>query len=559
MSNETTLSSNNLSFKTSGVEDVILTRTANAHATFSSDSIPGTVRLSGLTNPTDLQDAATKDYVDKSNVTQYELVVQKNPLPGQFSTIEAALGSITDSSLSKPYLVSVGPGIYVENQLVVPTYVSVKGSSINPTVVRNAIPNQHLFVMSEVTELSFMTLEGTEGSVSPGAGAGYAAVYAEDVGDFAQLHKISIYGFDVGVKNKSIANDSIIYTEYVDVNGDYTYGIYNDSGTSSSMAFTSLENTFTFESANVGTKYAVLNNGATASMEITACNFTGAPSMSGVVMTNGGTVTIDAATFQNFDNNAIWSQNTGSGVNLKINAPSFIDCTLDFSIDNVGTTGYFFGNSPRDNYFIAEGSDFFIAGVDNNVVNVSEKGGDFTSIKDAVDSITDSSITNIYIVKIGPGIYIEDPIVLKQGIFLVGSFLNGTTLVPTSPSNRILTTVDGSYVRDLYFTGATDGGTAVYFQGTNGIGSLVRDCSFGDNYTQVEVFGTTASTTIVVDRCAILGSCHTVIKATNTGTVLTRLTASNIFYRRLVPTMCTYFLRAEGQNVQVNVSASRIR
>jgi len=51
-----------LVFYTSGVNDVTLTKTANSHATWSSSS--GTVLLSGVTDPVNPQDTATKNYVD---------------------------------------------------------------------------------------------------------------------------------------------------------------------------------------------------------------------------------------------------------------------------------------------------------------------------------------------------------------------------------------------------------------------------------------------------------------------------------------------------------------
>jgi hypothetical protein len=556
MSVISTLEADSLIFTTSGIEDIKLTNTSNGHATFSSNA--GNVRLSGITNPTALQDAATKDYVDKNNVIQYQLDVQKNPTVGQFGSIKAALDSILISGPGMPYLVNVGPGIFEEDQMTVPTYVSVKGSSINPTVVKPNVPGQYLFIMSTVTELSFMTLEGITGSVSPGAGTGYSAVYCEDVGDFAQLHKVSISGFDIGIKNKSITTDSILYSEYVDIDGDFSYGIVNESSTSPETfeASMSLENTFLYPSTNT-IKTSVLNNGVNSKLSISACSLTGGSGMSGVVMKNGGIVTIDATTFEDYTADAILSENTGDGVDLKINAPSFINCVRDFSIENAGTTGYFFGNSPRDNHFIISGSAFFVAGVDNNVINVSEKGGDFSSIKAAVDSIVGASISNVYIVKIGPGIYVEDTIVLSEGIFLLGSFLNGTTVVPSDPDNKIIVACDGSYIRDLYLTGATGTtGVAIYFEGTTGLGTLARDCSFGSNTVQVEAYGAAVTTAIVVDRCAVLGNCETVFKATNTGTVPTRFTADNVLYRKLTPTICTYFIYAEGTGVLFNSLAT---
>lgn len=43
-----------------------------------------------------------------------------------------------------------------------------------------------------------------------------------------------------------------------------------------------------------------------------------------------------------------------------------------------------------------------------NIITVGKSGADFTSVKAAVDSITDASETNPYLVRIGPGTYEED-------------------------------------------------------------------------------------------------------------------------------------------------------
>lgn len=73
MSNESILGLSNLSFKTAGVNDVVLTRTNNAHATFSSSG--GNVRISGVLNPTSAQDAATKNYVDTLTATAVPVTI----------------------------------------------------------------------------------------------------------------------------------------------------------------------------------------------------------------------------------------------------------------------------------------------------------------------------------------------------------------------------------------------------------------------------------------------------------------------------------------------------
>ena len=66
-----------------------------------------------------------------------------------------------------------------------------------------------------------------------------------------------------------------------------------------------------------------------------------------------------------------------------------------------------------------------------NIIQV-KKGtpgiGEFSSIKDAVDSITTSSTTNQFLIKVGPGVYVEDTITMKTGISIISDSL-GTSRV----------------------------------------------------------------------------------------------------------------------------------
>ncbi len=521
--------------------------------------------LSGLNNPSGPLDAANKQYVDSlisdPASIQYEIIVQKSPVDGQFSTIEEAINSIIDASITKPYCILVGPGIYDENELVVPNYVSIKGSTINTTIVRPIVPNQYLFVLGTMTELSFMTLQGISGSVSPGPGAGYAAIYCEDVGDYSQLHKLSIFDFDICLENystPSAVQGSTLYVEYVDVNGDYSYSVKNHSGTIATeyQAYTSLENFFTYPSTST-VKTAILNDGTNTILECTACNFQGSTNMRGILSKNGGSLIVASSTFKNFDNTAIYSENTGLGASIKVDACTFDSCTLDFDIQNTNTSGFFFGNSPRNNHFIVSGSNFYMASEDNNIINVAKKGGDYTSIKEAVDSITNSSPTNVYLVRIGPGIFIEDTITLSPGIFLFGYYLNATTIVPSNVNSTIIVLSDFSYIKDVYLTGATGiNGIAASFTGTTGLGTLIRDCAFGSNTTNIKIFGDTVPTLIVVDRCSMIGNFTECFVITNNSGIQTRVTMSNIFYRDLVVPVATNFLRATGLGISVNVLSS---
>src|SRR5690606_11663606 len=58
---------------------------------------------------------------------------------GDFTTITAALASITDATAERPYRVDVAPGVYEENAPVtVPDSVRLSGAGMGITVVRRA-------------------------------------------------------------------------------------------------------------------------------------------------------------------------------------------------------------------------------------------------------------------------------------------------------------------------------------------------------------------------------------------------------------------------------------
>ena len=77
-------------------------------------------------------------------------------------------------------------------------------------------------------------------------------------------------------------------------------------------------------------------------------------------------------------------------------------------------------------------ADFYVIPVTKkaeHVILVAKKGGDFSDVKAAMDSITDASEINRYLVYVGPGVYtVTAPIHLKAWVTLKGSGENATLL-----------------------------------------------------------------------------------------------------------------------------------
>jgi pectin methylesterase-like acyl-CoA thioesterase len=56
--------------------------------------------------------------------------VRTSPGPGEFSTIQAAIASITDNSPTKPYVVDVDPGTWtITTTIVMKPYVNLQGAT----------------------------------------------------------------------------------------------------------------------------------------------------------------------------------------------------------------------------------------------------------------------------------------------------------------------------------------------------------------------------------------------------------------------------------------------
>jgi len=145
----------------------------------------------------------------------------------------------------------------------------------------------------------------------------------------------------------------------------------------------------------------------------------------------------------------------------------------------------------------------------SNVVVVASSGGDYTSIQAAIDSITDASASNPYLVWVAPGVYTEQ-VAMKSHVHLRGagqeatvitSNVGNTTWPPDQPTVGLASDVS---LRDLSIlnTGAGPSDTALVASGGTER-ALVADVTAttqgagGHNYTIVLIG---PGTDIAVDR-----------------------------------------------------------
>lgn len=185
----------------------------------------------------------------------------------------------------------------------------------------------------------------------------------------------------------------------------------------------------------------------------------------------------------------------------------------------------------------------------------------FNSIKDAVDSITDASATNPYIVQVGPGVYVEDTITMKDYVWVEGSEQDQTVIEVNGPGKHVIVGADNSGISKCRLHGAvTNTFAAVFYQsltGTTNTAFFVEDCRFGQNDNLVIADATFAASAVFVDNCKF-GSIYQFnhgFLARVGGRVIVR----NSTTTGLTAPMPDYVFKATGAGSQIVVNGAQVR
>lgn len=397
---------------------------------------------------------------------------------GDFTSIAAAVDSITDAAIDKPYLVLVGAGEFIEPQINLQPYISIAGLSIASSII---IPdgNHHVFNCARFSEISFLSINGIGAS-------GKAAIYANDIGDFSQAHKITIDNCDIGILVEAATQDTIFYAEYVDINGQFTHAakMYSPNAF---RAICTAENFYTFPDVS-NTADQIVVDGNQSEIILSAATLNGSGSCKGITLFNDAHLEIKATLLASFTN-AI--ETDAASTSEILAAGNLFDAnTLDINILSATAFGHLTGFVDHAKLYINPACSFFIAGKDLNIVTVAKRGGDHTSIADAINNITDSSITNRYIIKVGPGVFIEPLIDLtaKPYITIEGVSITGTVIEPDADNHHVFDIGAFNDITNLTIKNAGSGFAAINMDSVCDTGEYSRchrieiiDCDIGIN------------------------------------------------------------------------------
>ena len=176
--------------------------------------------------------AGFADGVDNGSVYQNVRVVAKSG--GDFTSIQAALDSITDASAANPYLIHIAPGVYSET-VTMKAYVDIEGSgelNTKITQVGSAVFTGTVLGANNA-ELRFLTVENTGGFAT--------AVAIYNNGASPRLTHISAIASGGGTSTTGVSNtnDSSPSMTNVSVSASGTkFNIYGVSNNASSPTMT---------------------------------------------------------------------------------------------------------------------------------------------------------------------------------------------------------------------------------------------------------------------------------------------------------------------------------
>lgn len=399
------------------------------------------------------------------------VIVTQNPGSGQYSSIRAAVLSIPTLGPYQPtdanrYAVLVYAGEYQETATIdIPSWVYITGIDMGACkVVGGAF---HLFNFSENSGVAFLTIYDVEDP--------YNALRMDDTGDFTLTHKLDIYDCPNAVYCSASTKDSQVYLEYTSTNNTQNHSIHTETDNGFIIQL-SIENYFIAGHANIG-------------VHLTGNSLLLAQSC--VFQSDGTGICVQVEDESDCTIRSCWMQDWEKGVyvppallasNVLLSGILFTDCVWNIYIDDANTTGNFSGYSEYTKNYIINGSPFFITSQDVQIVTVAQKGGNFNSVKAANDYITDASASKVYVVYVGPGIYTEDPIVMKPYVSIIGFIRTSCTLQGSGVAvgDNLITLASNSTVRGLTLTTSTTVNSNIfYFPGGAGIYRIV-DCTYGN-------------------------------------------------------------------------------
>jgi hypothetical protein len=500
----------------------------------------------------------TRNYSSINNLDN-TITVALSGGSADFTSIKSAVDSITGATSANTYTVKVAGGVYNENPFTIPSWVAVVGDSSISTIVQAIDSSQTLINLSDQSAIFDCQIQGCTGtnvaaivyssSTTPQSSA---ISYVENVRFGSNYTHAKVVAY--GGANIIMQCSNVKYGGYPFTIGFYTTNNGSGIGRMQLRNVTSTNGGITTTSGLIFAK----TDAASCGFIVNGCLLTkavGTAAGTGFYVENGGFLRLTAVNFQRWAV-GIDAPQIGSAPSIDAIALNFENNTIDVNIAHSGATGKIQGTDNFLKTLININAPIYEVNQDPRQIIVAKKGGDFTSIKSAVDYLIASgntSISNRFVITIGPGIFYENEIDLTQTpyVSIVGSNIQTTQILPNSNSQHILKIGQNNEVSFLSFSGAGSGYAGIYCYDIGDFGQAHK-CSFTDCDTNVWVEAVTQDTKFFGEYLDFNGSYTYGTKVISTNNFVALANMEN-YYNFPIGTGVTYCNYATGSGATLSI------
>jgi hypothetical protein len=469
---------------------------------------------------------------------------------GDFNSVNDALASITDNSLTNRYTILVGPGLFIEQQITLKQYVNIIGNGASSTILQAADPNDHFIIGVKNSMLKNCVL------TMPSIVSDNALIYY-NTPDGTLTNTMGITDCTLGtadiiilVENSSLttaySNIIVMNCGYGNVfNFNYGFKCVSTNSGHCNMELMSLTTVGGINTAPIAT---IVADGAFSVIKVlNHLSDTGQSSAAGTFAqcVNGGAIELNGVAIEKYAI-AVDAPADASSPSFIITGSDFNNCSLDLNINNINCYGYIIGYVPPAKRNINNTCTFFIANTQRRIVTVARKGADFTTIQDAVAyvaaQVPPCAEDNPFIINVGPGVYDEVvPIDLTSPnlafLTIMGNNIGTTIIRPTSTDDIFLTGTSTSiYSMQFVGNGFMDYGTGkaaikcVDGGGTSVEGFLINKCQFKDIDIGIWQESNTSTTYGYTEICDFNGSFSYGVYVKCTNLAINAFNSNDILY-----------------------------
>lgn len=377
------------------------------------------------------------------------LYVQKGPItaPNQFNSVKTALDSIAGNSATNPFAINVGPGIFVEDAMVMKPWVVITGEDQDASFILTNTgnpANTSIFAGAANSTLSYVTLQG---STTPGFSA---LIYTDSTGEFG-VDNVTFIGNSSALN--MFGNAAVIHMrniEIADQNGtgfSTTNGVFNVDGSTPTATprFLTIQNLKWLPSNPIASNYDFIKLiGPSAAMTLSGVTAGSNVLLGGNFINNqnAAQMTLSNANIAGFAR-AIYIPNIippfpGFGPLIAISATATGFNTIDLEIDQPFTSG-----SVQGSFDTINGKVIIDPAITNLSVLIQEPAnGGITALGPLFTATTINTITNI-----SPEISYESDIgVIEGGLISGNNPLQAGTVTGLSPSFTVTAAAGNGYL-----------------------------------------------------------------------------------------------------------------